>query len=169
MRYLVRHAEAGETVGMVIIACGTFRNTGDNHAIEREYLARFKEVFPQILENIMIDPDKVFMGGASGGAWRAYHYSAWVKHPWAGIYANVGWLGGRAYYDLPYPSGMRVAMVNGSLDNSNWTESDMKLLEDAGNTVALFSFEGGHQVAPYESQVKAFNWMLGRETVIELE
>ena len=167
-RYCLRHIEAAEVSGMVIVACGTFRNTGGDDKLEAEMLARFKEVFPQILQRVKLDPKRVFMGGVSGGAWRAYHFAAFVDYPWAGIYANGGWLGGRKYYALNYPGDMRIAMVNGNQDNAanQWIEMDSKrLMQQATNKIRVIAFEGGHQVPPTATQLKTFNWLLDQEAV----
>lgn len=169
-RYCLRHMEAAELSGMIIIACNSFRNTGDDFVQESAMLARFKDIFPEILERVRLDRERIFMGGTSGGAWKAFHYSAWVKYPWAGIYSNVGWLGGQKYYNLPYPSGMRVAIVNGNQDKAanNVVQADSRILQDAGNKVAVMMFEGAHQVPPVDAQVKAFNWLLQKEDFEEL-
>lgn len=161
-RYCLRHMEAAEASGMILVACGSFRNTGDDFQQESAMLLRFKDIFPEILERVRLDPDRVFMGGTSGGAWKAFHYSAWVKYPWAGIYSNVGWLGGQKYYHLPYPRGMRVAIVNGNQDKgaNSCVNPDSRVLREAGNKVAVMMFEGGHQVPPVDAQIKAFNWLL---------
>jgi len=164
MRYLQRHMEAAEQSGMILISCGQFRNTGDNEAKEEAFLARFREVFLAIQENIVYDPESVFMGGNSGGAWRAYHYSAWVDYPWAGIYANGGWLGGQKYFQEDYADHMRVVMVNGNNDKAanQWIEADSKVLNQHEAEIALIAFEGGHQIPPVRSQLKAFNWLINR-------
>lgn len=94
-RYVKSHMEAAEKSGLLLVACGQFRNTGDAPELEAGMGERFREVFPQILARVRLDPARLFMGGTSGGAWRAYHYAAEIKHPWAGIYANGGWLGGK--------------------------------------------------------------------------
>ena len=163
-RYVKSHMEAAEKSGLLLVGCGQFTNT---HSEEKtaEMLVRFKEVFPQILSRVRLDPARIFLGGTSGGASRAYHYTAQVAHPWAGVYANCGWLNGREYYSLPYPAGMRVAMVNGSLDApaNHWVDADGAVLKRAGNTVGVFAFEGGHQVPPPLHQHIAFEWLLGRE------
>jgi predicted esterase len=163
-RYVKSHMEAAEKSGLLLVACGQFRNTRDEAESDR-MLARFKEAFPQILARVRLDPARLFLGGTSGGASRAYHYTAQVSHPWAGVYANVGWLNGRDYYGLPYPSGMRVAMVNGSQDlaANQWVQPDGAVLEKAGNAVGVFAFEGGHQVPPPLHQFLVFEWLLGRE------
>lgn len=158
-RYVKRHMEAAEASGMILVACGTFHNTRDD-AVDAQLFERFKEVFPQILERVRLDPLRLFMGGISGGAARAYHYTAQVQHPWAGVFANGGWLGNE--YDQPYPAGMRVAMVNGNLDKAanHYVEPDGKCLRDRGSDVGVFSFEGGHQVPPPLTQMKVFDWLL---------
>lgn len=163
-RYVKSHMEAAEKSGLLLVGCGQFTNT---HSEEKsaEMLTRFKEAFPQILSRIRLDPARVFLGGTSGGASRAYHYTAFVRHPWAGVYANGGWLNGVQYHTLPYPAGMRIAMVNGNLDAgaNNWVDPDGTVLKRAGNTVGVFAFEGGHQVPPPLHQHIAFEWLLGRD------
>jgi hypothetical protein len=89
------------------------------------------------------------------------NYSAQINRPWAGIYANGGWLGGYDYYDWPYPGGMRIVMVNGNNDHSSrWLERDSQLLGSKGNNVVLFSFDGGHQAAPPKTRIKALKWLI---------
>lgn len=163
-RYAMRHIEAAEKAGIVLVACGQFRNTGDDFESEKAFLERFREVFPQILDFVAPDPSKVFIGGTSGGAGRAFHYTAWIDYPWAGVYSNGGWTGGNKYRFLPYPSNMRIIMVNGNQDRANReVDADTQILQAAGNKVGLILFEGGHQVPPPASQLKAFHWLLESE------
>jgi len=122
-------------------------------------------VFDFIQETIVFDPENVYMGGGSGGAWKAYHYSAWVDYPWAGIYANGGWLGvPEKYYGLDYRDNMKVAIVNGNNDHANRVvEEDLKVLKKHNADVSVISFEGGHQTPPTKIQIRAFQWLLNPE------
>ena len=160
-REIFRYVEAGEAVKMTIVSCETFQNTQDEPKWEVELLERFKELLPQIEKTVPHDPARVFMGGISGGGWRAYHYSAQIQRPWAGIFANCSWVGGEQYWDLPYPK-MRVAMVDGDKDYGRYTlEKDMEVIGKSGSTISVQVFEGGHQVAPPSVMTKAFRWLLG--------
>lgn len=163
-RYLKRHIEAAEETGLMLVSCGTFRNESNDDEDARN-TARFKEVFPQILALKQVDSSRVFLGGTSGGAMRAFQYTAKIPHRWAGVYSNVGWLGGPDYYHLPYPSGMRVAIVNGNQDRAanHHVKPDSDVLIKAGNVVGVIVFEGAHQEPPVRSQVQAFNWLLQNE------
>lgn len=167
-RYLLRHMEAGEKASLILISCGHFRNTHED-AEEDKLALRWKEVFPQILEKVKFDHARLYMGGTSGGAARAFDFSVTTSHPWAGIYSNGGWLGGKEGYGRDYPDNMRVAMVNGNNDKAanHWAERDAEELKKHDAKVALMSFEGGHQVPPTPIQLKAFNWLLEREAFIE--
>ncbi|MFA6288100.1 MAG: hypothetical protein WC661_12015 [Opitutaceae bacterium] len=169
-RYLKRHLEAAEATGFVLVACGSFRNEKTD-AEDQANQARFREVFPQILQRVRVDPARLFLGGTSGGGQRAFQYSAMIKHPWAGIYSNGGWLGGAENYNLPYPSGMRIAMVNGNQDAAanHYVKPDSNVLIKAGNTVGVIVFEGGHQEPPVHSQIQAFNWLLGQNDTVDTE
>lgn len=162
-REIYRYVEAAEAVKMTIVSCDTFQNSKDNPEIEAGYLERFKELLPQIEQTVPHDPKRVFMGGISGGGWRAYHYSAQVSRPWAGIFANCSWVGDEKYWDLPYPK-MRVAMVDGDKDYGRYTlEKDMEVINKSGSLISVHSFEGGHQVAPPSVMTKAFRWLLEKE------
>ncbi len=163
-RYLKRHIEAAEQTGLMLVSCGTFRNESTDEEDARN-TARFKEVLPQILTLKPLDPLRIFMGGTSGGAMRAFQFTAKIPHPWAGVYSNVGWLGGNEYYHLPYPSGMRIVIVNGNQDHAanHYVKPDSDVLTKAGNAVGVIVFEGGHQEPPVHSQVQAFNWLLKKE------
>jgi hypothetical protein len=160
-REIFRYVEAAEAVKMTIVSCETFQNTQDDPKWEAELLERFKELLPQIEKTIPHDPARVFMGGISGGGWRAYHYSAQIKRPWAGIFANCSWVGVEKYWGLPYPK-MRVAMVDGDKDYGRYTlEKDMEVIGKSGSAISVQVFEGGHQVAPPSVMTKAFRWLLG--------
>lgn len=159
IRYLLRHAEAAETTKMIIVTCDVFRN-GMLHLDARK---RFGEVFPIIAATVPHDPARVFMGGTSGGALRAFDLTAeFPQNGWKGVYSNGGWLGGINTWNRPYPA-MRVATVNGDRDNAanQWAESETEVLQQRGCTVAVMAFEGGHQIPPPSVQVKAFKWLLG--------
>lgn len=162
--YVTRFAEAAEAVQCTIVCCDTFRNTKDNDVLEAQFLERFKLLLPVIEATVAHDPRKLFLGGTSGGAWRAYHYAALISRPWAGIFANGGWLGGEKYYNLTYPPNLRVSMVNGNQDiaASTYVEPDSLILTEHGDVVEVLSFEGGHQIPPVSVQIKSFEWLLGK-------
>ncbi len=163
LRHVKQHIHAAEEAGIILIGVGSFRNTGDDDKREAEMLLRFREVFPQIVEGVDFDHDRLFMGGNSGGAWRAFHYSAWVDWPWAGIYSSVGWLGGTKYHDLDYCDDMRVALVIGSNDSNHWLERDIEVLQKHNAEVVVISFEGGHQASPEHIKTKALKWLVEAE------
>ena len=162
-RYVKRFMEAAEALGVIVVSCDSIRNSRDDQ-VEADMLDRFRELLPSIEETVRHDPSRIFMGGTSGGAYKAYHYSAQIDRPWAGIFANGGWLGGRKFSELPYPAGMRIAMVNGNNDrNANvWVSPDSAILTARGSKVGFFSFEGGHQVPPPWIQIKTIDWLLGK-------
>lgn len=165
---IYRYLEAAKATGMTLVSLDYFRNTGvgrENPEKEAEMFGVFKELLPQIEATVPHDEKRMFMGGCSGGAWRAFHYSAWVQRPWAGIYSNCGWLGIPAqYYSLPYPK-MRVAWVNGNKDPARdyYLKPDSARLSEAGCTMSVHSFEGGHQLPPPSVQEKAWRWLLSNE------
>ena len=166
-RMMLRHFEAAEKTGFVLITADYFSNHTldfyNKRNLQKVSKNHFKELLPQ-LETISHDPNKLYMGGDSGGALRAYIYSATFDRPWAGIYANGGWLG--RDYTMKCRTHMRVAMVNGHKDiaaiQSSKKDSDY-LADKRQCEIALFSFEGGHQLATTDAQVEAFTWLLNQD------
>lgn len=163
-RTIYRYVEAAAAVGITLVSLDYFRNTADEPGKEAEMLECFTELLPQIEAAVPHDEKRIFMGGMSGGAWRAYHYSAQIKRPWAGILANGGWLGGKKYYHLDYPR-LRVAMVNGDKDFGahHYIAPDSAVLQKAGSVISIHAFEGGHQLPPPSVQEKALRWLLSDE------
>lgn len=161
-RHVKRFMEAGEMLGVIIVSTDGNRNTGRNPEVAQYMFERFVDLLESIEAEISFDHDRLFIGGMSGGALRAYIYTARIDRPWAGVLANGGWLGGDDNLTLPYPSGMRVAMVNGNNDRAanQYIERDSEALKNRGCEVGLFSFEGGHQIPPPLIQIKAMEWMM---------
>jgi predicted esterase len=168
-REIMRYLEAADAVGLSLVSCEYFRNgppitaTQRVPELENDLLARFNELLPHIEANVTHDEKRMFRGGCSGGAWRSFHYAAQVDRKWAGVYSNCGWLGGKIWYDLPYPK-MRVALVDGNQDPAGGhRDRDIERLNQAGCKVTIHAFEGGHQVPPPSVQQKAFRWLLSDE------
>lgn len=170
-RMMLRHFEAAEKAGIVLVTADYYSNHTldfyNQHGLQKVSEDHFREMLPQ-LETISHDPQKLFLGGDSGGALRAYMYSAIFDRPWAGIYANGGWLG--RDYTMQCRPNMRVALVNGHKDiaaiRSAKKDGDY-LINQRQAEIAVFSFEGGHQLAPPEAQLEAFNWLQGKEEEAE--
>ena len=170
-RYLLRFAEAAEQSQVVLVSCGSFRNTKDDDVRELAFLERFREILPIIENEIPHDPASLMMGGTSGGAWRACHYTAQIDRPWRGVISNGGWLGTKPYLLLPYPKGLRVALVNGNRDSAanHFVDRDSAVLQRRGGEVGMFVFEGAHQVAPTSHQITAIDWILERQEKAEAQ
>lgn len=159
-RVIYRYIETAATLGVTLVSFDHFQNTGNDPEREAEMLQRFTAILPQIEATVPHDEDRMFMGGVSGGAWRAFHYSAQVPRPWAGILSIGGWLGGEQWYDLPYPR-LRVAMVYGDKDPAKRViEKDTEILQRAGSIVSVHAFEGGHQMSPPTVTTKSLRWLL---------
>ncbi len=163
-RTIYRYVEAAAALGITLVSLDYYKNTDDDPKREALMLECFTELLPQIEAAVPHDEKRIFMGGMSGGAWRAYHYSAQVKRPWAGILACGGWLGDEKYHDLDYPK-LRVAMVNGDKDFGPHSRiaPDSAILRKAGSVISIHAFEGGHQLAPPSVQTKALRWLLSDE------
>jgi predicted esterase len=159
-RVIYRYIEAAASLGVTLVSFDHFQNTDNNPEREAEMLQRFTAILPQIEAAVPHDENRMFMGGVSGGAWRAFHYSAQVPRPWAGILSIGGWLGGEEWFDLPYPR-LRVAMVYGDKDHARRViEKDTEILHQSGSIVSVHAFEGGHQMSPPSVTAKALRWLL---------
>jgi predicted esterase len=162
-RNLLHYAEAAAELKIVLVACGQFTNTTVQKESD-EMLERFREILPLMEKHVPHDPKRVMMGGSSGGAYRAFVYTVAFKRPWFGVYSNGGWLGPEDVRKRDYPP-LRVAIVNGNNDfaANSVVEEESKILLDRGCRIAVFSFEGAHQVAPPEHTTDALRWMLTGE------
>ncbi|MCK5834254.1 MAG: hypothetical protein KAG98_00805 [Lentisphaeria bacterium] len=162
-RYVKRMMLSAEALGLIVVSSDAFYNSGGVWNEKDDYmLAVFKDLFPIVEKEFPHDRQKVYLGGSSGGAMKAYQLSGKIDRPWAGIWSNGGWIGGPKYHNWDYGKHMRIAMVNGNQDYSvnRHVDSETKLFEQNGCTVELFSFEGGHNVPPPMVQYKSLLWML---------
>ena len=117
----------GDAHDWLIVGCDGLKNGLDDQ-LGKEW---FAEMLPHIENSIPHNAEELYMGGMSGGAERAYHYSALFDRPWKGIVACGGWLGGSEYSDLKYRRKMAVAIINGDNDaNANsWIEKDSSVAQ----------------------------------------
>jgi len=162
-RYVMRFMEAAELLDIIVISTDGNRNTCSDEATETMF-EQFKALLVSIEKRIPHDRTRLCLGGTSGGALRALHYSARIQRPWAGVFSNGGWLGFDTSpgLELPFPAGMRVAMVNGNNDEAanHYVPRDSRILQGRGCEVGLFSFEGGHQIPPSAIQIKVLEWLM---------
>lgn len=144
-------------VGWMVLGCDTLKNgmkAEDELPIEEELMRDIRELVPH-------DPARLYYGGFSGGAQRAYQMTHLFTDPCAGILAFGGWLGGGEEQKKSFQRGMAVAMVNGDGDKgaSSWEESDKTILKRRGCKVTVFHFPGGHEVAPPAIIDTAIAWL----------
>lgn len=153
-----RFTPVGDEHNWLIVGCDKFKNGLENDECEEW----FKEVLPAIEKTIPLNPDRMYLGGMSGGALRAYQYSAMFDRPWKGIVACGGWLGGTESGSLKYAKKMAVAMVNGDQDGNanNWIEHDKSELKSRSCKVEVFHFPGGHTIGPSETLSEAVAWII---------
>lgn len=152
---LGQFTESCEKLGWLGVGCDTFRNDGDDAVLD----PLFGELLPIIEKSVVHNPERLYMGGFSGGAMRALGYSAKFERPWKGIISCGGWLGKE--YDLKYAKRMAVAWVNGDNDKAanSWVEKDSAVLKRRGCKTKLFQFPGGHAVGPPETLTEAMRWV----------
>jgi predicted peptidase len=154
MSILEKFKAACEELGWIGVACDTFKNGQDNNILD----PLFGKLLPIIEKNIPHDPEHLYMGGISGGASRALHYTAKFERPWKGIISCGGWLA--KAHDLEYCKGMAIAWVNGDKDeNANsWIEKDSAALKLRDCKTKVFHFPSGHEIGPPETLAEAMKW-----------
>ena len=153
--FLESFTQSCEEMGWVGVGCDTFKNGVDDSILD----PLFGELLPIIEKTVVHDPERLYMGGISGGAARALHYTAKFDRPWKGIISCGGWLG-RAF-DLEYREKMAVAWVNGDDDkNANgWIDKDDAVLTKRGCKTKVFHFPGGHEIGPPATLTEAMKWV----------
>jgi predicted esterase len=150
--------EGAEEGGWIVIGCDSLRNNFK----DRELAIKMEdEILDDIFNHLPHNPERIYMGGMSGGAWRAYNISARREEQFAGILAYGGWLGGADSQDDPYCENMSVAMINGVNDRgaNAWVALDTESLRKRNCSMKHFAFMGGHQVAPPHVTQMAIDWL----------
>lgn len=119
------------------------------------------EALNDIFERIPHDPERLYLGGLSGGAMRAYSLTVRRKETFAGIMAIGGWLGGTQYARRKYPRNLAVAMIAGDKDLGahQWSRHDATVFNRLGGRVQMFVFPGGHEMAPTGIIKQAIKWL----------
>jgi poly(3-hydroxybutyrate) depolymerase len=152
---------SAEKAGWLVVGCDKLKNSMEKDGIKmKEQNAMEDEVLNDILLSVPCQTNRLYLGGMSGGAERAYDISSRRKETFAGILAFGGWLGGRENQNKKYCKGMAVAMVNGDNDkNANaWLAGDSAALRRRNGRTKIFHFPGGHVVAPPDTIDKALAW-----------
>tara|TARA_R110002049_G_scaffold288423_1_gene470944 strand:+ start:128468 stop:130780 length:2313 start_codon:yes stop_codon:yes gene_type:complete len=149
---------ATEAVGWLLVGCDQLRNGMKDNDLEIEIE---DEILSDVLKHVPHDSQRIYLGGFSGGAMRAYGITARRSEPYAGVLAFGGWLGGPSYQDQPYRESMSVAMVTGvrDLGASGWVPIDTKTLKRRNCSVKHFAFDGGHSVSPPATTRAAIKWL----------
>ncbi len=152
-----RMRASANKVGWMVIGCDRLRNGMDI----REVLPIERALMRDLRAFIPYDRTRLYYGGFSGGACRAYRMTWRFRDRCAGILACGGWLGGSKAQKSPFQQGMAVAMVNGDSDTGvrKWEEPDTDVLMRLQCRVRVFHFPGGHAVAPRQVLDEAIAWL----------
>jgi hypothetical protein len=152
-----RMRASANRLGWMVIGCDRLRNGMDI----REVLPIERDLMRDLRAFIPYDRTRLYYGGFSGGACRAYRMTWRFRDRCAGILAFGGWLGGSKAQKSPFQQGMAIAMVNGDSDTGvrKWEESDTDVLVRLQCKVRVFHFPGGHAVAPRQVIDEAIAWL----------
>ncbi len=153
--------EAGEEMGWIIVGCDGPRN-GQAINIGSAMVA---DMLPEI-ERVAAfhDPGRLYTGGFSGGAIRAFHTVVEHERSWSGVLSLGGWMG-RDPESFEIPEGLSVAWVNGDTDSNatHYVERDSRIIRKANGETRFFEFPGGHVIAPAETLVDVLRWFDERD------
>jgi len=146
---------AAAELGWIAVGCDVFRNGVDSEILD----PKFEEMLPHLEKTVTHDPQRLYLGGMSGGALRAYQYTEKFDRPWKGVFAMGGWLGGATRLDCPRK--MAVVIANGDKDEAanSHNASVIEILEGRRCKVEVMGFPGGHVTAPPEIALKALRWI----------
>jgi predicted esterase len=150
--------ESADQAGWIVVGCDKLSNELEGKPEERTVE---KELMDDIIARIPHAPNRLYLGGFSGGAERAYLLAARRSETITGIIAMGGWLGGQGNYKLPFCKHMAVAIVNGTEDkNANsWSAADTKVLKERQCTVKEFPFAGKHAMPGPETIGAVLGWL----------
>lgn len=148
--------DAAEECGWIVVGCGYL----SNNTVDKVAHEVFTRMLPLIEKAVPLhDPERLYLGGMSGGASRAFMNTALFKRPWKGVISCGGWLG--AEPERAYPKHMAVAFVNGDDDRgaNSYVVRDTEILERKRAKCKLFEFPGGHVIGPKPVLVEAMKWV----------
>lgn len=157
-RILKTVAPAANRYGWIAVGVDKLKNGAMN---TRTMWRMEDDVLDAIFESVPHDSDRVYLGGLSGGAMRAYSVTVRRSEPFAGVVAMGGWLGGTPYAQRDYPHGMAVAMISGNKDVGalQWSKHDATVFTRRGGRVQMFVFPGGHEMPPTKIVRQAVKWL----------
>ena len=157
-RILEPVAPAANRYGWVAVGVDRLRNG----AMDTRLMNRMEDqVLDDIFRVIPHDPKRVYLGGLSGGAMRAFSLTVRRKKDvFAGVLSMGGWLGGTQYARREYPKGLAVAMIAGDKDKGvhQWARHDAAVFIRLGGRAQMFVFPGGHQMAPTGIIRQSIKW-----------
>ncbi len=157
-RILEPVAPAANRYGWIAVGVDRLKNG----AMDTRLMIRMEdEVLEDIFERVPHDPKRVYLGGLSGGAMRAFSLTVRRKQDtYAGVLSMGGWLGGTQYARRSYPKGLAVAMIAGDKDLGahQWSRHDAAVFNRLEGRVQMFVFPGGHEMAPTGIIRKAIKW-----------
>lgn len=144
-----------EERGWVVVGCNGPRDGRDEN-----FYPTVREIVLDVRRRIPHDGNREYLCGFSGGAMASYRLSRIYWDEFAGVLAFGGWLG--IYEeDLPYPSRLSAALVNGRQDEgaNQYEKRDRKILQRSGIRSKVFRFEGGHQYPDAQTVLEAAGWL----------
>lgn len=157
-RILEPVAPAANRYGWIAVGVDKLRNG----AMDTRLMQRMEDqVLDDILRVIPHDSERIYLGGLSGGAMRAFSLTVRRKKDgFAGVLSMGGWLGGTQYARRDYPKGLAVAMIAGDKDEGahQWSRHDAAVFTRLGGRVQMFVFPGGHQMAPTGIIRQSIKW-----------
>ncbi len=145
------------------IYAGTYNYRNNTHP--DNWANAIKDSIEHLKKTQPVDPDKIYLGGFSGGAQASYVTSFFHKGICRGILANSGVI----HQNLRDPGELgqcrlkAVAIISGTSDSvvtPDHLKKDEKLLEATGIANTFISFKGAHQVAPKDKYLDAMKWLL---------
>lgn len=152
--------EAADRAGWLIAGCDGLRSGMENPDAER---AMEDGVLDDILGRVPHRADRIFLGGASGGATRAFGLAREDRRPekFAGVLSLGGWLGGTDRRQWRYQRRMAVAFVNGDANKgaNSWLGGDTIAMKQSGCLVRSFPFPGAIELPPPAATAEALAWL----------
>lgn len=150
-----------EEEGWIVVGVTQSRNSQGT----RSKMLFSRAVFQHALDNLNIDPNRIFVAGMSGGGWSSFDIAKINAPLVAAVFSMGGWLGQQysSQRDI-YLSGLLVARANGDADTAanSWLAQDRSYLSGwiGSQNIKDWSFPGGHVPAPESVQREVFDWFL---------
>ena len=150
---LLKWLPSAEDLGWIVAVPHDIGNDGPDNTpvLLREIVRHFRSA-------VRHDIRRLYVGGVSGGACRAYWQARGFRGEYAGVVDVVGWMCDYDEY-VYYPSRLAVVHLNGESYHRKSFMRDDEILHRTGVRTKMLEYDGGHNYPESAIADEALTWL----------